>query len=188
MMNSIFRGGSEITARENFNTDVPKFSKIDDNQLEQVGADNFDIPEFSATIEQVQTINEKYEGQSHPDTGIVYERKVIEHNGEIREGVFPQFDSACDVKLPEDLIISSDRQQFTYCNSELKTAYEDGKLNTSDFSNRQLEQIKNGDKPQGFTWHHNEERGMMNLVNTEIHDGTRHTGGKVIWGGGQDAR
>lgn len=56
------------------------------------------------------------------------------------------------------------------------------------FTVEQLEDIELGDIPDGFTWHHNEEVGKMQLVDTVTHNKTGHTGGRNIWGGGSDAR
>ncbi len=53
---------------------------------------------------------------------------------------------------------------------------------------RQLEQIENGDTPDGYTWHHDAEAGKMQLVDTETHQKTGHTGGRSIWGGGTESR
>ena len=36
--------------------------------------------------------------------------------------------------------------------------------------------------PSGYTWHHHQETGRMQLVNTQIHRQTGHTGGYSIWG------
>ena len=51
---------------------------------------------------------------------------------------------------------------------------------------RMLEDIENGRTPRGYTWHHSEEPGKMQLVKTEDHDrrigGAAHTGGNSIWG------
>jgi len=33
----------------------------------------------------------------------------------------------------------------------------------------------------GYTWHHHQERGRMQLVPTDIHDETGHTGGMKMW-------
>jgi hypothetical protein len=56
------------------------------------------------------------------------------------------------------------------------------------FTEEQLEQIMNGDTPDGYTWHHNEETGKMQLVKSETHARTGHTGGRAIWGGGSESR
>jgi A nuclease of the HNH/ENDO VII superfamily with conserved WHH len=35
--------------------------------------------------------------------------------------------------------------------------------------------------PKGYTWHHHEDTGRMQLVDTKIHKTTAHTGGYAIW-------
>lgn len=37
------------------------------------------------------------------------------------------------------------------------------------------------DTPDNFTWHHNQELGLMELVQTNIHSIVPHTGGVSIW-------
>jgi hypothetical protein len=39
-------------------------------------------------------------------------------------------------------------------------------------------------RPKDLTWHHNEQTGVMELVDRKIHGNTGHTGGNSIWGGG----
>ncbi|MEM6738244.1 MAG: HNH endonuclease, partial [Bacteroidota bacterium] len=36
--------------------------------------------------------------------------------------------------------------------------------------------------PKGFTWHHHQTTGRMQLVNSKIHSQTGHTGGFSLWG------
>ena len=135
------------------------------------------------------TRNKSMEGQKHPETGVPYEKKPIKNkNGELDEGVFPVFDSKFDAQLPEDLYLASDPDQFKECNEQLKEAVENDPELAEKFTPEQLEQIKNGDKPDGYTWHHNEEAGKMQLVDSETHAKTAHTGGRAIWGGGQENR
>ena len=135
------------------------------------------------------TRNQSMEGQKHPETGVLYERKPTKDaNGEPDEGVFPVFDSVFDAQLPEELYQASDKIQNDECNNQLKEAVENDPKLAEKFTPEQLEQIKNGDTPDGYTWHHNEETGKMQLVDSETHAKTGHTGGKVIWGGGQENR
>ena len=35
--------------------------------------------------------------------------------------------------------------------------------------------------PKGYTWHHNESVGVMQLVRTDVHNAVRHTGGYAIF-------
>lgn len=141
--------------------------------------------------QNIETINSRLESSLHPETKVPYRIKTVEDiDGNKVKGVFPDFKehSIFEVKLPENLLQASDVKQFEYCDVKLKDSYDKGTLNTDKFTERQLEQINNGDKPEGFTWHHNEVKGRMELVEIEIHQATAHTGGKSIWGGGKEAR
>jgi hypothetical protein len=90
--------------------------------------------------------------------------------------------------LPEDSYKASDREQFAECNKQLKEAVEKDPDLAKKFTPELLEQIKNGDTSDGYTWHHSEETGKMQLVDSETHAKTGHTGGRAIWGGGEEGR
>ena len=90
--------------------------------------------------------------------------------------------------MPEDLEKASDKEQFAECNKQLKEAIAKDPELKEKFTPEQLEQIENGDTPDGYTWHHDAEKGKMQLVDSETHAKTGHTGGKAIWGGGQENR
>lgn len=138
---------------------------------------------------EIHTRNESLEGDKHPITGVPFERKTVEDSdGNEVTGVFPEFDSDFDAQLPKDLYEASDKEQFAECNRQLKEAVEKDPELAKKFTPEQLEQIKNGDTPDGYTWHHNEEKGKMQLVDSDIHAKTGHTGGKTIWGGGNENR
>lgn len=138
---------------------------------------------------EIHTRNESLEGDKHPITGVSFERKTVEDaDGNEVTGVFPVFDSEYDAQLPENLYKASDEEQFKECNKQLKEAVEKAPELAKKFTPEQLEQIKNGDTPDGYTWHHNEERGKMQLVDSDVHAKTGHTGGKTIWGGGNENR
>lgn len=132
--------------------------------------------------------NESLAGDVHPMTGVPFERKTIELNDQIVEVVVPQFDYAFETVLPEKLHESSDKEQFDYCNKKLKESIEISPELSSKFTPEQIEQIKNGDRPDGYIWHHAENPGEMQLVDKDTHDKTGHTGGKAIWGGGSENR
>jgi len=139
--------------------------------------------------DNIKTRNEDMEGKKHPETGVPFERKEIKNaDGEPDEGVFPVFESEFDAQLPDDLLQASDVAQEKECNKQLKEAVEKDPELAKKFTPEQLEQIKNGDTPDGYTWHHNEETGKMQLVDSETHAKTGHTGGKAIWGGGKENR
>ncbi|MGC6359031.1 HNH endonuclease [Bisgaard Taxon 45] len=133
--------------------------------------------------------NEHLAGQEHPITGVQFQEKtVVNKEGEKVVGVFPIFESICDVQIPEDMHQASDKEQFAECNAQLKEKVNEDPELRGKFTEEQLEQIENGDTPDGYTWHHNEETGKMQLVDSSIHAKTGHTGGKAIWGGGSENR
>lgn len=132
--------------------------------------------------------NENLEGQKHPETGVPFEKKEVEVDGKKVEVVVPVFDSAFDAQLPEDMYTETDSEQFKECNAQLKNAVENDKELRDKFDDEQLEQIMNGETPDGYTWHHDAETGKMQLVDTETHQKTGHTGGRSIWGGGSENR
>ena len=88
----------------------------------------------------------------------------------------------------EGLYQESDATQSKECNSQLQSAVETDPELASQFTPEQLEDIKNGDTPEGYTWHHDSIPGKMQLVDSNIHSKTGHTGGRSIWGGGTGKR
>ena len=137
----------------------------------------------------LQTRNQGLEGDVHPVTGVRFEKKtVVDAEGNEATGVFPKFESDFDVQLPRDMLKSSDKEQFAECTNQLKDTVSKDPEFAKKFSGEQLEQIKNGDTPDGYTWHHNEECGKMQLVKSDVHAQTGHTGGRSIWGGGSEFR
>lgn len=137
----------------------------------------------------IKTRNYALEGQNHPLTGVPFlEKEVVTNTGERVKGVFPEFDSVAEAKLPESLYEAPDRIQFSECNRQLKENVAKDPELRSRFTPDQLADIEDGITPEGYTWHHNEDIGRMQLVDSEIHEQTRHTGGRYIWGGGLQNR
>lgn len=139
------------------------------------------------------TRNESLDGDIHPITGIPFERQTIElGTGEVIEGVFPIFDSAFDANISEGLFAESDYKQFKECNKQLLEAIEADPELKSKYSAEQLEQIEDGvydgSAPDGYIWHHAPQPGLIQLVDANIHAGTGHTGGRTVWGGGNENR
>lgn len=132
--------------------------------------------------------NQEMEGKIHESSGVPYVRKTIEVNGVKVEVVVPEFDSTFDAQLPDELLKESNPRQFSECNRQLKDAIEKASDLRNKFRDEQLEDIRDGRTPEGYTWHHDVETGKMQLVETAKHDrtqgGAAHTGGKAIWGGG----
>ncbi len=142
-----------------------------------------------STPRDLHTTRSDLEGQTYPGTDVEYRRRVLIVDGECVEGVFPQFDSKFETVLPESLRLASDDIQFRYCTQQLSNRLISEPEFADRFTPRQLEQIKNGEpRISGLTWHHAEVPGKMQLVNAAEHAVCRHTGGRSVWGGGQECR
>lgn len=135
-------------------------------------------------IERIPSRNQDLEGRTHPDTGVPFIAKIVENSEcELVEVVVPEFNSVFDAQLPERLLESADNEQFMECNRQLKEAIQNDPELAGKFTDEQIKQITDGETPDGYTWHHDAEKGKMQLVDTKIHAQTGHTGGKAIWGG-----
>ena len=137
-------------------------------------------------ITKMNTINSELAGKINPDTGIPYvERYVITPNGWAK-GVFPNFNSVAQVKLPKRVVNAArgkTRQQMKEATKILKKQVLKNKKLSSIFSEEQLKAIISEEpKIPNYTWHHNEKFGIMQLVDDTIHAVSRHTGGFSIWG------
>ena len=112
---------------------------------------------------------------------ILYETRLEDLK---EQGLIHDFSEHCqfETSLPKDQSdVDSRYLHDKYCNEQLHRAYENGNLDTEQFTDRQLDQIRNGHKPEGYTWHHHEELGRMQLVDSEVHRQTPHVGGWSLW-------
>jgi len=144
------------------------------------------LSNLSKEYKLVNTRNSILAGQVHPKTGIHYKMRKLKYSGgRMVKGVFPEFDSYADIQLPKRLYGETEARQNDYC---LKALSKD--INSmlskfkSNFSSSELALLAEGKLPPGFTWHHNEKEGLMQLVETRIHSQTAHTGGMSLWGAG----
>lgn len=170
--------------------DIPfeTMDMVENGSLEALEAENqllkVNINEIK--VESITTINSHLEGQLHSETGVSYQIDIVElRDGRIVEGVFPEFESIVDIQLPEQLLQETDRNQMGNCNEQLKEMLDKNPELKEKFTERQLEQIDAGYKPEGYTWHHHQQVGKMQLVESSVHDVSRHLGGKSLWGGGR---
>lgn len=199
--------GGVITIKDDGQTDSgpadlsrERIQKFNNNQSDKIlddrESENHDIEQSAilggnvqTSLKKISTINQKLCGDKHPETGVPFiEKTVITDTGEPITGVFPQFDSALDLLLPDNLLQESDKKQFALCNQRLKEKCEQDIEFRKQFNADQLNDIYDGQTPDGYTWHHNEEKGKMQLIDSEIHGKTGHTGGRSIWGGGTENR
>ena len=134
------------------------------------------------------TRNKILEEDRHPITGVEFERKIVDTTDGKIEGVFPKFESNFDAEIHQELYKESDSKQFEECIKQLKDKVSADETLRATFTEEQLEQIEDGETPDGYVWHHDAEPGKIQLVDFEIHAQTGHTGGRSIWGGGNENR
>ena len=139
---------------------------------------------------KISIVNDHLEGSVHPETKVPFIKKEVEIDGESKILDFPDFSEHCrfETQLPENLHKANDYQHSKYCNEQLRQAFENGSLDPEQFTDRQRERIRDGYTPERYTWHHHEDLGRMQLVDSEIHAKTPHIGGRSLWGGGREAR
>lgn len=127
----------------------------------------------STTVPPNNLKNVKLAGQRHPVTGIIFDQRG-----------YPIFDN---IARYDTQLINKGFNNLTY-NEQMQLASKDlwgaiqrGEVNSSQFTSSQLKQIKNGNsKVEGYTWHHHQDQGRMQLVPTWEHSKTGHIGGDAM--------
>ncbi|WP_081883315.1 two-partner secretion domain-containing protein [Pseudomonas sp. BRG-100] len=131
---------------------------------------------ISTTVPPADGRNVYLAGQRHPVTGIVFDNRG-----------FPIFDDivAFDTRLPTEVFNSASyRQQMGLATQDLSNAIHKGQVSSSGFTAKQMQQIEAGkSKIDGYTWHHHQDSGRMQLVPELIHSKTGHIGGEAMGGG-----
>ena len=83
-----------------------------------------------------------------------------------------------ECELGREFWNKTDREQFAQCNDLLKKEIEKNPELAKKFTPEQLDQIRRGETPDKYTWHHSEKDGTMQLVPFGIHNSTYHHGGR----------
>jgi len=122
---------------------------------------------YNDKTEWVNIRNGDLANKKHPVTGVKFDSKG-----------FPKFKSFGSITLPNKYVKSTNDTQFKHANYALAK----NKAAMKKFDKDEQKLIKKGKTPEGFTWHHHQTRGNMQLVRTAGHKATAHTGGKKIWG------
>jgi hypothetical protein len=102
---------------------------------------------------------------------------------------FPEFDTGFETLLDDIHIGSKDRlAHYKAANQKLFQAIgEDPSLGRSlGLSPEAINKLPTSTKPPpGYSWHHHQDVGRMQLITTKAHQlAAPHTGGMAIWGGG----
>lgn len=113
----------------------------------------------------------KLAGKKHPVTNVPFDNKG-----------FPIFDkfSTYETRLDiSDFRNASYKEQMKMASRDLANAINKGYVSKNKFTPSQLEAIYRGEsKIPGFTWHHNQDTGKMQLIDSDIHKNTGHIGGE----------
>lgn len=156
------------------------FSKLGDYIEKNFDGETFDpdkpIP--------VKTRNMSLEGQT-ADTGVPFIRRSADLSDDLAvEGVFPEFDSLHHVELGSKANGMSLYEQFNACREDLQQSISDNHELRENVTFGEMERLAEpqGFTPEHYTWQHNPETGSFDLVKTDIHSSTGHTGGNAFWG------
>ena len=95
---------------------------------------------------------------------------------------FPKFKVYYTVKLKKKYFCETRERHFYMANKILKEDIFSNKKLRSKFSKSQIKQISQYETPSGYTWHHHQDVGVLQLVDAELHSKTHHAGGYTIWG------
>ena len=88
-----------------------------------------------------------------------------------------------EIKISSSAAQSSSKTHMRAATQDLNDSIARGQTNPSVFTSEQLTAIRSGQtKIPGFTWHHHQDTGRMQLIPTEIHRAVRHVGGMEMWG------
>ena len=130
----------------------------------------------STTVPPYSAKNVHLAGQRHPETGVLFDQRG-----------YPIFDShtAYDTRFTgSEFGGASYQTQMRMATRDLRTTIETNPQLRSQFNSTQLQAIQSADaKIPGYTWHHHQDSGRMQLVDQTVHRRTGHIGGEAMSGG-----
>lgn len=96
---------------------------------------------------------------------------------------FPIFKAYYTVKLRRKYFRETREKHFYMANKILyKHTLSNCRIRNK-FTKAEIKILSQGETPKRYTWHHNEQAGVLQLVEHDIHSKTPHIGGYSIWGG-----
>jgi hypothetical protein len=132
----------------------------------------------SSTLLRGTERNVRLAGQRHPVTGIVFDMKGT-----------PIFDDVAvfEVRLSKDVALGCESDIHKITSTKILAESLSGNpILKAQFNSSQLAAIAKGKKTiPGFTWHHHQDIGRMQLVPKDIHKYTGHVG-EGLWQRGLD--
>lgn len=144
----------------------------------------------TAEAEDFDAKNGAWIDENHPVTGVPFEEKSVYHDGQFYAGNFPVFEARFEAELTENQYLLSDQTHIQEANLQLYHAIQTNPAlaDTLGLNQTEINGLQSSGAPEGYTWHHHEEPGKLELIDEEIHKQTGHTGGREIWGGGNEFR
>ena len=122
--------------------------------------------------------------------GTIFQRDTV-MIGDLRvEGVFPHFDALFEpeITMPESLWMGQGDNRavhFAWCRRQLKEAVLKNPALAARFTAKERQLIMEEKPLNGYTWHHHQQPGKMQLVSSKKHNaamhGVNHTGGNALW-------
>lgn len=182
--------------------------KENPNKIPVIRLGDLEHRQPNVELKRIQFLNDKYK-----DKNVTFSKRVIDFGNYKVVSLFPEFDkhSLAKVSIPKGFYEKSNSNQFAYATQLFKEEYKANpkvvieklkKLNSGqvhkvtvdgvtkeikgeELLKRQLQDLdsKHGNRIFGFTWHHHEDIGKMELVLSSVHNSVGHTGGNLIWGG-----
>ena len=128
----------------------------------------------STTIPEATAKNVRRSGQKHPVTGIPFDLRG-----------FPIYDDVAvfDTGILRSVVAKGNAQSdMRAATRSLREAINRKQVPATKFSTEQLEAIQAGEaKIPGYTWHHHQDVGRLQLVDEELQAKTGHIGGESMW-------
>lgn len=163
-------GDFAVASQARYGYDLPYHSRTVRTELERrYGKQNVK----SSTVPPSNGKNVKLADQRHPKTNVPFDSKG-----------FPNFEKYVkyDTKLDiQEFRSKGSTGQMRLATKDLAEAIKRGEVRSSAFTTKQLKAIEKGkDKIPGYTWHHHQDTGRMQLVPEEKHSPTGHIGGRAM--------
>lgn len=127
----------------------------------------------SRTIPPYRKMNLRLAGDRHPETGVVFDQRG-----------FPIFDTFArfDTRFTTgEFRNASYTQQMAMATRALRSQMENNPQLRAQFTPDQQSAIRQGKaKIPKLTWHHHQDSGRMQLIDSSIHSETGHIGGQSM--------
>ena len=95
---------------------------------------------------------------------------------------FPKFKAIVEINLERKYWKKDRDTHFYRANRKLYERIEKNSRLAKKFTKKEIAEFKQGQTPSKYTWHHHQNKGLLQLVDYDIHSKVRHNGGFSIWG------